>query len=246
MQTDFLAGLGMPATVVQEAQAAATRAAVLSLTQSLDAALKKQAGIEDELTLAKRDAEAIRQALNTLSVQPALPIISDSPSAVAPEAPASIQVGEPIIQPSPPVVEPPSYSVPKPVIEDSWFREKKMATAMTLPKAYGYDLFDRAGLAEVIGAMEPAVVADYGSKGYGEAIGQSLSKMALRGVIAKFVKKNGADGPVTATYYVSLEWLLDKESGIALPEHTATLAGLEFVPPKKKENKTAPADEAEA
>ena len=70
--------------------------------------------------------------------------------------------------------------------------------------------------------------------------------MAQRGAIAKYVKKAGANGPITTTYYVSLEWLLDKEHGIALPEHAATLSGLEFVPPKPKENKTAPADEAEA
>ena len=138
MQIDFLAGLGMPTTVVQEAQEAATRAAIVSLTNSLNAALKKQADIEGELALAKRDAQAIRQALDKLPVQLAPPVTTAPPSEVAPEIPAAIQGDESVNQLPAPAIEPPALRVPKPVIEASWFREKKMATAMTVPKAYGY------------------------------------------------------------------------------------------------------------
>lgn len=200
---------------------------ITALGESLTEAVARRDSIADELALADKDVDAIRKALATIA------IAGEHDEAIPSEVVAN--VGE---QPNhTPVLVNPLASVRTEAIQPDWSRDKKLVHIINDPAKYGYSLFDRASIVEVIRSVEQKAVNKVGIKKYGEAIGQALSKLAQRGIVAKYVKRSRPDSLPTSTYYVSREWIVNNAP---LPAYEVLLAGLELVSIEPSENRTAP------
>jgi hypothetical protein len=220
MQLGFLEGLDIPPAALLAMQDAAARSAIDSLTIFLESALTREENLAKELAIAQAETKSIRDALTKLRADLRLPsaTIVAQPISIESTSDTGKQVDTQV-------------SNPLDGIQAEWSRDKKLMYILQSPEKYGYPILDKARVVEVLKKVEHKAVNKLGIKKYSEGIGQALSKLALKGNVAKYVKRTDPNSLPSSTYYVSLSWF---ENNILLPEHESAVAGLEFIPVEPK------------